>query len=286
MALARTPGPEDSHAIDEGTLARMLSPIPGPIGLRIKPKVQSGSPQAAAHQQPGIRVNPASQISADDWVKKINASDDVPDHFKKQIKSKGDLISLTNPKKFMVPNNVIPRDWISDWVAAFSVEEWEMTTGSLDMSVKPGDAAGPFIKTVHNPDLSNGETVDGFTQYTMTNKSRSTAAAMIEMGITLPTGVSLKSGRKLIVIANRFALSLGNNKVKIFNFEDSELLGTWFHEIACHAGRNSESKVDTHGDKEVESSAADIDGMFPKSTTASKVLVEVQNFLKPKPRSP
>jgi hypothetical protein len=288
MALSKTSGPEgigeDGSAIDQGTLARLLSPIPGPIGLRVKPKVPSSS-QAPARHQLGITIHPASQVSADEWVKKINASDDVPDHFKKQIKAKGDLILVTNPKKFMIPTNVIPRDWVSDWLAAFNVEEWEMTTGSLDMSVKKGDAGGPFIKTVHNPDLSSGETVDGFTQFTMTNNSRSTAGVMVEMGITLPDGVALKSGRKLIVISNRIALTLEGAKTKIFTFNDAELLGTWFHEIACHAGRNSIKKVDTHGDKEVEASARDIDDMFPKSVTPSKVLVEVQAFLKPQPTS-
>ncbi len=66
----------------------------------------------------------------------------------------------------------------------------------------------------------------------------------------------------------------------MFKFEDYELLEVWFHEIACHAGRNSIGKPDVHGDKEVNSYAKDILAMFPKATTVSKVFVEIEGFLK------
>jgi hypothetical protein len=145
MALSRTPGPEgirqESEAIDPGTLARLLSPTPGPIGLWVKPKGVTASPQTAPRQL-GITVHQASQISAQDWVKKINDSNDVPDYFKEQIKSKDDLIYVTNAKKFRYPTNVIPKDWLSDWLSAFMVADWAMTTGSLDISIKKGDAGG------------------------------------------------------------------------------------------------------------------------------------------------
>jgi hypothetical protein len=251
---------------------------PGPIGLQIHPKVPT-TPQAAASHQLGITIHQASQITAQDWVKKIHDSDDVPDYFKEQIKSKGNVIYVTNPKKFKVPTNVIEKDWLEDWLSAFSAEEWEMTTGSLDISVKKGDSAGPLIRIIHNPDISSGETIDGFTKYTMTVTSRDTKSIEFERGNTLPTGIALKSGRKAIAVANRIALSLGD-KTKTFKFEDSELLEVWFHEIACHAGRNTDGKPDVHGDKQVDSYAKDIEAMFPKATTVSKAFVEIQGFLK------
>jgi hypothetical protein len=282
MALSRTPGPiglqEDSQAIHPGTPSWMPSSPPGPIGLQIHPKVLM-APQAVAPGLLGIIVHQASQISAADWVKKINDSDDVPDYFKKQIKSKGNVIYVTNPKNFRVPTNVIGKDWLDDWLSAFSVEEWEMTTGCLDISVKKGDSAGPLITIVHNPDLSSGETIEGFTKYTMTVTSRSANSIEFERGNTLPTGIALKSGRKVIAVANRITLSLGD-KTKTFKFEDSELLEVWFHEIACHAGRNTNGKPDVHGDKQVDSYDKDIQAMFPKSSTVSKAFVEIQSFLK------
>jgi hypothetical protein len=283
MAFSRIPVPEglrkDNEPIDDGTLARLVSPTAGPVALLIKPKVLTASPQVTASQF-GIAVNSASQISAGDWMQKINASGDVPDYFKNQIKVRGDTIFVTDTKKFQVPKNVIPKDWLSDWLTAFMFAEWELTTGCLDMSVKKGDSKGPFIMVVQKPDLSSGENIDPFTQNTMTNNSRSTASVMVDMGITLPDGVHLNSGRKLIVVANRIALTLGDKIKKVFNFDDSELVSTWFHEIACHAGRHSARKVDTHGDKDVDSCASDIEAMFPNANTLSKVDAEIQVFLK------
>jgi hypothetical protein len=281
MALSKTPSPEGllehSRVIQPGTLPRIPSQVPGPIGLWFKPKFPM-APNALAPHQLGLTIHQKSQIKAQDWVKKINASDDVPDYFKVQIKAKGDVIYLTSTKKFKVPTNVISKDWLEDWLSAFSVEEWEMTTGCLDFSVKKGDSAGPVITIVHNPDLATGEPIEGFTKFTMTVNSRSAKSLSIERGNTLPTGVTLKSGRKLIAIANRIALTLGD-KTKTFKFEDYELIETWFHEIACHAGRNSTGKPDVHGDKEVDSYAKDIMAMFPKATTATKAFDEVQEFL-------
>ena len=211
MTLSRTPGPigsqPEGQPIDPGTLARWSSPVPGPIGLQIHLPILM-APKAIAPPQLGITVHQASQISAPDWVKKINDSSDVPDYIKEQIKAKGSVIYVTSPRKFKIPNDVIPRDWISDWLSVFIANEWEMTTGCLDFSVKKGDAAGPFITVVHNPDLSSGESVEGFTQYTMTVKGRSTGSIAVERGNTLPTVVTLKSGKKVIAIANRIALSL------------------------------------------------------------------------------
>jgi hypothetical protein len=108
----------------------------------------------------------------------------------------------------------------------------------------------------------------------MTVSSRGAKSVAIERGNTLPTGVTLKTGRKLIAVANRIALNL-RDKIKMFKFEDFELLEVWFHETACHAGRNTDGKPDAHGDNEVERCASDIKAMFPKPTTVSKVFAEI-----------
>lgn len=285
MALWKTPGPEgldkDRPSVDEGTLARLFSPIPGPVGLYIFPKVSTPSAQVATPPKFGIRINEASQISADDWVKKINSSNDVDDYFKPQIQSQDRMIFVTDPKRFKTPKNVIQKIWLVDWLSAFMFAEWEMTTGFLDISVNKGDAKGPSIKIVHKPDLSSGDSIDGFSQHTMTSEFRSTASAQVEVGITLPDGATLSSKRKkLIVIASRISLSLGDKTPKPFKMDDSELLKTWFHEIACHAGENTEGNPDIHGDVHVDSCAADIDAMFPSTSILSKVFLETDAFLK------
>lgn len=279
MASAKIPGAEGRHggqSIDSGTLSRSQSPLAGPSGLWFVPPFPMQV--KAVGRQKGITVHPKSQISAQEWIKKINASDNVPDYFKKQISSTGNVIIVTNMTRFKVPNNVISKDWLEDWLSAFLNDEWEMTTGALEITVKKGDSSGPFITIIHNPDLSGGESIDGFTKHTMTAKGRSTKALQVERGNTLPTGATLNSKRKLIAVVSRIDLSL-EGKSKTFKFEDSELLEVWFHEIAVHAGRNSTQKSDAHGDKTVDALAQDIKEMFPESTTVPKVAVEINKFL-------
>jgi len=288
MALWKTAGPEglhkDGQPIDDGTLARIFSPTPGPIGLYTLPQVPGQSAQPVAQQKFGIRINEASKISADDWVKKINSSDAVDDYFKTQIHSQDRMIFLTNPKKFIMPKNVIEKVWLTDWLSAFMFADWELTTGLLDISVDKNDPKGNVIKTVHTPDLSSGEKIDGFSQHTMSGNFPSMAKASFEMGVTLPDGATLGSKRKkLIVIASRIALSLAGQSKKTVDIDDPELIGTWFHEIACHAGENTEGIPDIHGDPHVELCAKDIDGMFPSSPVLTQLFAQMDNFLKSSP---
>jgi hypothetical protein len=283
MALWKTTGPEglhkDSQPIDDGTLARMFSPTPGPTGLYTLPKVPSNSAQAVAQSTFGIRINDASKINADNWVKKINSSDGLDDYFKPQIQSKDPMIYLKNPKNFIVPRNVIEKVWLKDWLSAFTGGDWEMTTGFLDISAD--NSKGPVITFVHTPDLSSGDSIDGFTKHTMTGTFHALADVSIEMGITLTDGATLVSKRKkLIVIASRIALSLGGKSAKPFVLDDTELVSTWFHEIACHAGENTEGIPDIHGDAHVELCAKDIDAMFGPSKVVTQVFGEIDSFFK------
>jgi hypothetical protein len=47
---------------------------------------------------------------------------------------------------------------------------------------------------------------------------------------------------------------------------------TFFHEIACHAGRINRGVVAEHGDLTVDTCAADIKTMFPKPVTFKKMI--------------
>jgi hypothetical protein len=287
VVLSRLSGPiglrEDSPAIDQGTLARTPSSVPGSVGLQINlgiaMQLKSRKKRRKKKQKTGITVHAKSQISAQEWVKKIADSRHVPDHYQDQLQANGDLISVDDPQRFRVPGNVIPKMWRDDWLSAFVNTEWEMTTGSLDITVTK-KSSGPLITVTHNPDLSNGESLGGYTKHTMSKTYHSLHGTEIEKGNTLPTGVTLNSGRKLIAVANRVALKLGT-QVKSFAFEDDELVCVWFHEIACHAGRNSQGLPDTHQDDTVDKYKRDIDDdMFPKSTTLPKLLAAMRAFLK------
>jgi hypothetical protein len=199
--------------------------------------------------------------------------------------AKGNIIILKNPLNFKIPKNIIEKTWRTDFLSVFVTDshadnkDWEMTTGCLDITVKKGDSSESAITVVHNPDLSNGESVSDFTKHTMTVKTRSVDNLSFEKGNTLPTGVKLKSKRKLIAIANRVALRL-DGKVEMFLFNDDELVETWFHEIACHAGRNAQGLPDTHNDKTVNSYTTEIKEMFPETKTIPTVGAVIKEFLK------
>jgi hypothetical protein len=254
-------------------------------GKKVKSAVKGGPSIKKSKSRPdmNIRVNPASKISAGAWLTKIKASNHVPEHFQDQIESKGNTIFVTNPLKFKFPNNVIPKPWRDDWLSAFVTPEWEITTGRLDIVVKKDQSSGVSITVTHHPDLATGESISDLNKYGMTGTFTKTKDVLVERGNTLPGDVTLKSKRKLIVIANRLTLKLGNN-TKNYTFNDDELVEVWFHEIACHAGRNSQNKDDFHTGKigdEVDACARDIKDMFPKTKTVPKVENDIKVFIGP-----
>ena len=252
-------------------------------GNKVKPTVKGGSTAKNKPADLNIKVNSKSKINAKAWLAKIHNNKNIPDYFKKQIKTKGNSFYVTNPRKFRFPKDVIPKLWLNDWLSAFVTPEWEITTGSLNFIVKKDDSSGLNITIEHNPDLSKNESISDYSKHIMTPKFTNTKDVIVQRGITLTDGISLASGRKLIVIANRIALKLGE-KVEKFNFNDNELIEIWFHEIACHAGRNSQGKDDYHEENpvgEVNSCGRNIERMFPETTTVPKVLSAIQKFLKP-----
>jgi hypothetical protein len=297
MAGSRIPKPEgsDEHGqtIDSGTLARAQSPFPGPIGLfagPVHPQGKSKTPAPKAPPSPKftIEVHDKSKITAEEWLKKIKDCDDVPDYFKAQIDAKDPLIYVPHAHDgFLVPNNVIPKDWLSDWLSAFLGEEWEMTTGNLDITVKKGGRTGPEIAGVLNPDLSDGASISGYTKHVgLTEKGTSTKDFKVEYGDTISNGVTLPSGRKkLIVVADRVTLHL--DKITTIDVTDSELVNTWFHEIACHAGRVTRGEESVHGNADVNRCVLDINEMISKKVTTGKIAAAIDDFLKPsKPTHP
>lgn len=216
------------------------------------------------------------------------ASDDVPEPVKKHIQAKDNLIFVSGIKTFQWPHDLVTPDWFSDWLYAFKVAEWEITTGCLEISVKKGDAKGPFLVAQLKPDLSSGESIENDTVVAgLTNESRSVEKLKIEYGFTMTSGTklirmgaNLNSGRKLIAICTRVVLSV-ENTTENFDLTDSELLLTWFHEIACHAGRESEHEPSNHEDPYVEEYVKEFDAMIPTTKTYNKIFAEIKRFLKP-----
>ncbi len=165
------------------------------------------------------------------------------------------------------------------------VDEWEVTTASLDIVVKKtsksGKPQGIHIRTVLNPDLSSNESIDPITQdLHLIHTYYQYIDFGIEKGNTMPVGANIESGRKLIAIANRITLQLGDKINKAYVVKDEELVNTWFHEIACHAGLITQKNPNCgHGEGRVDDTSDEIDLWIPEKQAGDHVFKDVKEFL-------
>jgi len=289
MPSARTPGPEGvsgyRQASDFGVLARGHSPLHGPIGFRGHPRPTK--PSAAVLL--GVHVHPNSQISAQDWVDKIKANKNVNDFIKDLLSVRGDAILVAHPNSLESPHDLVePIDWLSDWGYAFYEGDWEMTTSCLEISVKKGDANGPFIVSVSKPDLENDEIKSGagFTQdmvltvHGRTVQPNRPDTFKMDLGYTLFKGIALKSGRMAILITNRITLNIEGTVTK-YAVDDDDLVRTWFHELSCHAGRDhlKHGKM-LHGDTTVEHYVDELHANFGPNPSIETIFRQIEAFEK------
>lgn len=262
--------------------------------------------------EPGIAVNPASTISAAEWVKSIQHSEHIPDYLKQGIKAKGNLI--VGWAKIVQPANTIPRDWLGDLAAAFASQAWEITTAQETFEVIP-DAQGFGVRRRVFPDLQKGEFGPGFWLQIGPNQrtwSPDVYAYDISYrlgGIELLFGETsssakvnqqakvgertaetrLNSKRALIIIINQvtvYGVKSAAPLASSFLPEILTMFGTaeqipiaehtlvyaFLHELAAHAGRMNQGKTATHGDQTVESIVTEIKEMFPKDFDTAHTL--------------
>jgi hypothetical protein len=262
----------------------------------------------------GIRIHEKSRISASQWVQNIrDPALSVPSYLTNQINAKGQIVSVPKPQRFKIPKGIIQPRWLDDWWRAFAANNWEITTGESiicvkkpDVSEKKGDAPGTkgeasrknddkcvmgHVKgPLHSdvmPDLSEGESYEGYAAWAgLRVDGDSVDNFGIQYGDTLVEGVTLNSGRRLIVVVDRITLMLGDTpKKQQFEVGSSELVNTWFHEIACHAGPDSnenQKPQDATGDENdpaVQATKIEIDGMIPFGDTSSKIRAAIKSFL-------
>jgi hypothetical protein len=270
--------PEGSGGHKTGHGGTHLS-FPGHISLfadetlRRDSGTPSGSPKN--HPERGIKINQASEISAGSLLGKIsNCHPYVESYFAKHLAVKDPYIYLTDPA-FKTPKNHIPKSWIKYWQAAFLKGDWEMTTGSLEITVKKGtvkkgDSYDPLPSYECKPDLPDGESIDDYwvDHSLKSKKGEDMRAAGIEFGVNverdkhlgLEGGVHLKSDRNLFMVVNRGNLHLGT-RVEPIHVKNKDFVMIWFHEIACHSGRISAGLAGdkiSHGDQDVDAAAQDI----------------------------
>jgi len=290
MAGMRMQGPicvhHHPHAKHSGLAAGAAPAFPGAICLYAVRKHLKQSPKKAPLIPAGIRVNGESQITANLWAQKINREPKVAGSLPECIDARGQIIFLTKPADMLTPDRYTV-DWIDDWRAAMEVDQWEVTTAWMVIAVKKKGAAGTaqevHIKTRFYPDIGSNESIDEVTQgFHLTHKYDSYDAFSIEEGVTIPTGTTLDSGRKLIAIANRITLRLGDKIEKAYTVSDGELVNCWFHEIACHAGLITEGKDVvhySHGDEHVDDTRNEIDLWIRAREKIDQVFHDVKEFL-------
>jgi hypothetical protein len=251
----------------------------------------------ASQYSEGITVNPKSEITGPKWIKIIQSSNDIPDYYKKIYWRRN---RITVKKRFEIPSGVIRKIWETDFLSGF-VGGWEISTHHLDVKAETLDEmikrqrkrAGKLLREIaikFIPHLSEGEKLGTLVRVKLSgNKLSNKKELHVTDGWTIPSGkpskpgnilragVSLKSGRGLISVCTRINLKVGL-KITKFKYNDSELLETFFHEIACHAGRINQGVPDTHGNTRVDTSAADIHSMFPKYSTVDKLFKAINEL--------
>lgn len=147
--------------IDSGTLVRIKSPQPDPVGLippaargldlpdGIVPEPDSDSNKAFVpllfgslfkglylaplKNQNGITVNAGSEITGEQWLKMLKSSQKLPEFLQNHVFWSNHILTM---EKFKVPENTIPRGWLPDFLSAFKQGDWEISTFHLDVNAK------------------------------------------------------------------------------------------------------------------------------------------------------
>jgi hypothetical protein len=247
-----------------------------------------------------VTINPASQISAAQWVGMFRRSQDVPDYLRRNIRANGNTI--TGPTRITQPADTIPKDWPDDLAAAFAAQNWEITTAAETFVVEK-DATGFHVRRRIAIDLQQGEFGAGIwltvgqqqRQWMPDIQTLDTAfqvgAIGLEYGETFSSPTRLRSQRHLIIVVNRVtvygvkpgalmsswfpAFSRYFETSRQFTMPESRLLSTFLHELAVHAGRMEQGKNADHGNSVVETSVEDILKLFPADQTLESIAAAV-----------
>lgn len=272
--------------------------------------------------EPHITVNPASEITAAQWVAMIKRNPHVPEEIKGGLLAKGNtIVALPTIKKR--PGTI--SDWPDDFAAAFKSKHWEITTAQEDFEVvkvgtdfrikrrilfnlqKEEFEPGSWIKTGPDQQEWSPQTSAVFKTFKRGQDqdeiTYGETFASEEVNKHVKKGerafeVRLKSKKALVIIVNRFTVNGVKPSAPIsswfpflelfatsreFMTPEDQLLETFLHELAAHAGRMSQGKESLHGNGIVEDNASTIKELFPASPTTSKInsaLVEAEGHLR------
>src|SRR5215470_6648779 len=107
--------------------------------------------------KPDVTVNPASQITASQWVTMIRQNPYVPQEIKQNIEVGNNAI--VGPATIKKPAGTIS-DWRNDFAAAFRFRHWEVTTAQENFTLIKEGAEFRVLREIVF-DLQKGEVEPG-----------------------------------------------------------------------------------------------------------------------------
>ena len=245
-----------------------------------------------------ITVNPKSEITAQEWVDKIQRTD-APDFIRNHIRAVNQAIA--GPRKFVQPPKTIPLDWLADFSKVFNSDLWEITTAHVEfeitksagkhtvrknifMDLNQGER-GPIMCVKSSPGSNDKEC--SVNRYSLFQSFvLGDGSAELDFGQTFSSQkvgdgmhVELKSGRALVIIINRVQSfgSTGSEPsqrvgLREIPIPDSQLVATLFHELAAHAAAMQAGKLSGHGQGHVDSNAKEAEALVTAKSPIPDVM--------------
>lgn len=224
----------------------------------------------------GLVFHPKSTLSAAKIVGMLKRNKNVPDFLKKSIAARNGAIVLVGklPTK---PDGTFS-EFLEPYLAALTSSEWQFTTATSTIEVT-GEPGSPQYLQIVRPDLASGQRLGkdiksgpGETTFFATplysSKSEVIYGWTVESGDTGKIG----AGRGLVVLVTKITVTGQNGRKKVFTPTEDVVLESVLHEISAHAGRMSEGKPDTHGDRGVDDIAKEIGEFFRWNADARGVV--------------
>jgi hypothetical protein len=215
-----------------------------------------------------LPVSPNSKLRAEAFLDLIKATKCIPPWMTGLFSRDGQNLKVA--EKFIFPKDSRPPGWFGTWhsaaLAVCQTNEWELTTGSLELMPKDiskmvadGISIGKPDPTGHWTDfpqfMGKDQGEGGITVPTQKIKDDLNAAKDAQQhysGVIVKTG----SARGAIVVVNRFKTDQGDLPMNA-----NEITGILFHEM-LHAGQISQGLPNSHKDPRFEKVIKAIDDQF------------------------
>lgn len=220
----------------------------------------------------GLVFHPKSTISAAKIVGMLKRNKNVPDFLKKSIAARNGAIVLVG--KLPIKPAGTFSEFLEPYLAAMTSSEWQFTTATSTIDVT-GEPGSPQYLQVVRPDLASGQRLgkdikSGPGETTFFATPLYSSKSEVIYGWTVESGDTgkLGAGRGLVVLVTKIAVTGQNGRKKVFTPTEDVVLESVLHEISAHAGRMTEGRPDTHGDRGVDDIARELGEFFRWSADA------------------